>query len=86
MSGNYSDGNHANDGFNGSLFNYNNTPFQPQPGVAACNYLMPNSFYAGGLMVGLGDGSVRLVNTGVGMQTWTYAIFPNDGQVLGSDW
>ncbi len=37
-------------------------------------------------MVGMGDGSVRLVSTGVGMQTWTYAVFPNDGQVLGSDW
>ena len=23
---------------------------------------------------------------GVGMQTWTYAVFPNDGQILGSDW
>ena len=86
MSGNYSDGNHANDGFNGSLFNYAATPFQATPGAAACNYLVPNSFYAGGMMVGLGDGSVRLVNTGVGMQTWTYAVFPNDGQVLGSDW
>ena len=38
------------------------------------------------MMVGLGDGSVRLVNSGVSQTTWTYAVIPNDGQVLGSDW
>ena len=42
--------------------------------------------YAGGIMVGLGDGSVRLVNSGVGNPTWAYALYPNDGQPLGSDW
>ena len=87
--GAYSSGTHSNDayGANGqTIFNYATTPFQPQPGAAACNQTLLNSFYPGGLMVGMGDGSVRLVNTGVGMQTWTYAVFPNDGQVLGSDW
>ena len=37
-------------------------------------------------MVGLGDGSVRLVNSGVSQPTWSDAVFPNDGQPLGSDW
>ena len=37
-------------------------------------------------MVGLGDGSVRLVNSGVSQQTWSYAVYPDDGQPLGSDW
>ncbi len=37
-------------------------------------------------MVGLGDGSVRLVNSGIGVTSWTYAVYPNDGQPLGSDW
>jgi len=60
--------------------------FQAQPSVSACNAAYPQAPYAGGMMVGMGDGSVRLVNTGVGSQTWTYAIYPNDGGVLGSDW
>ncbi len=37
-------------------------------------------------MVGLGDGSIRLVGSGVGNPTWSYAIYPNDGQLIGSDW
>jgi hypothetical protein len=40
----------------------------------------------GGCMVGLGDGSVRLVNTAISPQTWANAVSPNDGNVLGSDW
>ncbi len=54
---------------------------QWQPAVTACNAPQVQSFYAGGILVGLGDGSVRLVNSGVSQQTWTFAIFPNDGQV-----
>jgi prepilin-type N-terminal cleavage/methylation domain-containing protein len=50
------------------------------------NLWQPNAFYGGGCLVGMGDGSVRLVNTGVSTTTWYYACFPADGQVLGSDW
>ena len=59
---------------------------QFQPAVNACDNLTVQGPYAGGIMVGLGDGSVRLVNSGVSQATWTYAIYPNDGQPLGSDW
>ena len=59
---------------------------QFHPGVSACNPNQVQGPYAGGMMVGLGDGSVRLVNSGVSQLTWTYAVIPNDGQVLGSDW
>ena len=59
---------------------------QYQPGVAACQPQYLQSFYAGGMMVGLGDGSVRLVNSGVSQYTFSLAVFPNDGQPLGSDW
>ena len=59
---------------------------QFQPAVNACNNTTVQGPYAGGIMVGLGDGSVRLVNSGVSQATWTYAIYPNDGQPLGSDW
>ncbi len=59
---------------------------QFQPAVSACNGALLQAPYAGGIMTGLGDGSVRLVGSGVSQQTWTFAVFPNDGQVLGSDW
>jgi hypothetical protein len=41
---------------------------------------------AGGIIVGLGDGSVRLVGTSISPTTWANAIMPADGNVLGSDW
>jgi len=50
------------------------------------NQKVAHSPHIGGIMCGLGDGSVRLVNTGVSLQTWSYALFPNDGMPLGSDW
>jgi prepilin-type N-terminal cleavage/methylation domain-containing protein len=59
---------------------------QWQPPVAQCNSQQVQAPYAGGIMVGLGDGSVRLVNSGISLATWTNAQLPNDGQVLGSDW
>jgi prepilin-type N-terminal cleavage/methylation domain-containing protein len=61
-------------------------PPQFQPSAAACNPARAQGMYAGGMMVGLGDGSVRLVNSGVSQLTISEAIFPNDGQPLGSDW
>jgi prepilin-type N-terminal cleavage/methylation domain-containing protein len=59
---------------------------QFQPSAAACQGHLLQAFYAGGMMVGLGDGSVRLVNSGVSQTTWSNAIFPDDGNPLGSDW
>ena len=38
------------------------------------------------MMVGMGDGSVRLLNPGVSQLTWSEVMFPNDGQPLGTDW
>jgi len=37
-------------------------------------------------MVGLGDGSARLVNSGISLATWDEAMNPSDGIPLGSDW
>jgi prepilin-type N-terminal cleavage/methylation domain-containing protein len=59
---------------------------QFQPSAAACDPLRTQGPYAGGMMVGLGDGSVRLLNSGVSGLTFSEAMFPNDGQPLGSDW
>ena len=45
-----------------------------------------SSAHTGGIMVGLGDGSVRLVAQGISPTTWWYAMTPIGGEVLGPDW
>jgi prepilin-type N-terminal cleavage/methylation domain-containing protein len=52
---------------------------------ANCIPTTVQSMTAGGLLVGLGDGSVRLVSSGVSLTSWNYAVMPNDGQVIGDD-
>ena len=39
-----------------------------------------------GLQVGMGDGSVHQVSTGISATTWNAALQPNGGVPLGSDW
>jgi hypothetical protein len=59
---------------------------QLKPSFSQCNQTLVQGFSTAVIMVGLGDGSCRAVSASVTPTTWTYAIFPNDGQVLGSDW
>jgi prepilin-type processing-associated H-X9-DG protein len=42
--------------------------------------------HTGGINVGMGDGSVRLVTASVSGTTWFAACTPNYGDILGSDW
>jgi hypothetical protein len=61
----------------------------PQPKVSwnnGCNPCMLQAPWAGGIQVGLADGSVRLVNSSVSAATWANAVQPADGNTLGSDW
>ena len=44
------------------------------------------ALHTSGAMVGLMDGSVRLVSNGITQPTWQAAILPTDGIPLGSDW
>jgi hypothetical protein len=46
----------------------------------------PIGIHAGGMVVGLADGSVRLLNTGVSAATWWAACTPAGGEVLDSSW
>jgi hypothetical protein len=39
-----------------------------------------------GCLVGMMDGSTRLVSVHISPTTWVRAIWPNDGFVLGNDW
>jgi prepilin-type N-terminal cleavage/methylation domain-containing protein len=43
-------------------------------------------FHPGICVVGMGDGSVRTVSSGVTLATWTNAVLPADGNPLGSNW
>jgi prepilin-type N-terminal cleavage/methylation domain-containing protein len=66
------------------------TKFQVNPTwagpTATCDFRLATHMGSGGIMVGLGDGSVRTLSPGVSGQTWWSAMTPNGGEVLGSDW
>ncbi len=55
------------------------TPMQADPNLC-------QSYHPGVMNVALMDGSLRIVSTGLSQATWTLALNPADGQVLGSDW
>jgi prepilin-type N-terminal cleavage/methylation domain-containing protein len=59
---------------------------QNKPSPNLCDPCMLQAPWPGGILVGLGDGSVRLVNTSISQKTWANAVNPQDGNVLGSDW
>jgi prepilin-type N-terminal cleavage/methylation domain-containing protein len=60
----------------------------PQIGATAlqANPLQPQGYHPGVLMVTMMDGSIRSVSSTVSQSTWTAAVSPDDGTVLGSDW
>ncbi|MEO2089271.1 MAG: DUF1559 domain-containing protein [Gemmataceae bacterium] len=66
------------------------TKFQVNPtwaGVGAtCDFRLATQVGSGGILVGMGDGSVRTVAPGVSGDTWWAAMTPTGGEVLGSDW
>jgi prepilin-type N-terminal cleavage/methylation domain-containing protein/prepilin-type processing-associated H-X9-DG protein len=51
--------------------------------VCMCRAVGPHT---GGINVGLGDGSVRLVSYSISQTTWFAACTPQSGDVLGNDW
>ncbi|HZT81071.1 MAG TPA: DUF1559 domain-containing protein [Gemmataceae bacterium] len=51
-----------------------------------CDPLRVQGFFTSGIQVGMADGSVRSVGTGISQRTWGCAIDPGDGLPLGSDW
>jgi prepilin-type N-terminal cleavage/methylation domain-containing protein len=61
--------------------------FQP-PGSnpAVCDGGRASSKHTGGIVTGMGDGSVRTVNRSVAPATWWAAMTPDAGDVLGSNW
>jgi prepilin-type N-terminal cleavage/methylation domain-containing protein len=61
-------------------------PPQVAPPTKLCDPTRLQAFSAGGSMVMMMDGSVRTVSPSISQLTWAYAVTPDDGQVLGSDW
>lgn len=59
---------------------------QIRPAPADCDPYRTQSPHAGGIVVGLADGSVRTVSKEISQTTWMHAIIPDDGNPLGSDW
>jgi hypothetical protein len=66
---------------------WNQVPqFQPNPYGTACDPNRASTPHTGTCQVGLMDGSVRGVSSGVSQATWQNAITPDDGTPLGPDW
>ncbi len=65
-------------------YSYYMPQFRPKP--SACNYYQAQATTSGGLLVGLVDGSVRIVSPGISGATWQAAGSPTSGDVLGRDW
>jgi prepilin-type N-terminal cleavage/methylation domain-containing protein len=51
-----------------------------------CYYWQPSSSHTGALIVGLGDGSVRNISSGISQGTFNIAMIPNEGLPLPADW
>jgi prepilin-type N-terminal cleavage/methylation domain-containing protein/prepilin-type processing-associated H-X9-DG protein len=69
----------------GSLFQV-----MPPPSTPAClngiQFNIAISPHAGGINVGMGDGSVHFLSQGTSGTTWWYAMTPASGDILGADW
>jgi len=63
-----------------------NLPFQINPVPGNCNPELLITPHSSGMLVGLGDGSVKNVSSGITATTWKNACNPRSGVPLGSDW
>ena len=55
------------------------TPMQADPNLC-------QSYHPGVMNIALMDGSVRTITADLSQRTWSNALNPADGQVLGPDW
>ena len=64
----------------------NTLMFQTNPDIRDCDNWRTQSGHPAGVHVGLADGSVRMVRSGISQSTWDSVLLPRDGTVPGSDW
>jgi prepilin-type N-terminal cleavage/methylation domain-containing protein len=62
------------------------TTTPPANTSGGCNWQLAQTPHSGGMLVLLGDASVRSVQASLSQITWRRAITPADGNVLGNDW
>jgi prepilin-type N-terminal cleavage/methylation domain-containing protein len=62
--------------------------FQLAPLPANCNLgtYIAQTPHGGGIVVCMGDSSVRTINSGISQATWSAAITPSSGDAIGADW
>jgi prepilin-type N-terminal cleavage/methylation domain-containing protein len=59
---------------------------QPTPFLGNCDPTRTSTAHAGGMVVGMVDGSIRVLSPGISGDTWWAVVTPSGGEVLGSDW
>jgi prepilin-type N-terminal cleavage/methylation domain-containing protein len=59
---------------------------QGSPGTTSCDYRRLQGLHGSSGVVGMLDGSVRIVTSSVSASTWAIVCNPADGLVQGSDW
>jgi prepilin-type N-terminal cleavage/methylation domain-containing protein len=64
----------------------NTLMFQERPDLNQCDNWRAQGPHRGGMVVCLGDGSVRTVSPSISQSTWSSALLPADSVPLGSDW
>lgn len=60
--------------------------FQVRPKITDCDPRVPQTPYSAGLLVGLADGSVRLLSPNIAPSTFWNAVTPAGGEAPGNDW
>lgn len=58
----------------------------PMPPNEKCSPVIPQTPHKSGMVVGVGDGSVRILSPAISAETFWGAVTPAGGEVLGSDW
>jgi len=74
-------------GNDNTVATYTGSPFQLAPrGTIACDARLPQTPHVGGMIAGLGDGSVRVVAPTISQWTFAAACTPAGNETLGPDW
>jgi prepilin-type N-terminal cleavage/methylation domain-containing protein len=60
--------------------------YQPSPFLTNCDPTRASTPHAGGILVTLGDASVRSIAASISGNTWWWACQPADGMPLPADW
>jgi type II secretory pathway pseudopilin PulG len=64
----------------------NSFTFQVAPSWSNCNPRVAQTPHFGGMLVAMGDASVRTLAPGMSSTTYWGAVTPASGEILGSDW